>query len=336
MYAESSEDGGQYAQIPGPSSEKSSHLIYWRCVLVFFTLAKKQISGRDDVRLCLFTNVARLPVVDGVDLGPYLEKLEVDIIQIDFRWRPRFPQRAWYNQFFVFDILDYFEVHAHDQDHFIVADSDCLAVASLEPMFATLVEDGYLTIDVATEPDENINGITRRHAATLYGVLGGFKQPLVAPYYGGEFFGISGRYLGSFLALSRDAFAINNRRAESGMAYLTEEAHVLSFVFLQLGVTAANADRYVRRIWTTWKSNNTRLSDLDLPVWHVPAEKILGIHKLSRQIAGAYRKSKSDLNFSKAVLSRALGVGRKRPSKYIKTFFFAVIRRLRQKLSLKV
>lgn len=332
MYEENQADGGYYFQVGGDASSAKKKLIYWRCVLVFFTLAHHHCKSRDDIKLCLFTNVETLPVVDGIDLRAYLEKLDVKIIKLEYRWRPQFPSREWYNQFYVFDILDYFEVHAEEHDHFIVADSDCLVVDDLAALFDTVISSGYLAIDVKTSPDEDINGINRRAAALLYGALGGTRQPLIAPYFGGEFFGISGRLLGPILAISRDAFQINNRRASSGLSYLTEEAHLLSYAFVQLDIIEQNADLFVRRIWTTWKSNNTELADLGLLIWHVPAEKIFGIRTIANRLASAYRKRKSTPDLTKSLLSRRLGVGKRRFTKLAWTLAYAVVRRARARL----
>lgn len=332
MFEESPTDGGFYYQVGGATSSAVKKLIYWRCVLLFFSLAHQQTAGRDDVQLCLFTNVSDLPSVDGVDLRSYLNELDVKIIRLDYCWRPQFPSRAWYNQFYVFDILDYFEVHATEADHFIIADSDCLVVDDLSPLFDRLIADGYLAIDVETTPDEDINGISRRQAASLYGALGGSKQPLIAPYFGGEFFGISGTRLGPALAFSRDGFQLNNRRAMSGMPYLTEEAHLLSFACVQIDILVPNANEFLRRIWTTWKANNTRSADLSLLIWHVPGEKIFGIRTLAHRLASTVRKGKRAPLFTKSVLSRRLGVGKRRVMKLAWTLAYAVFRRAYERL----
>lgn len=334
MYEESESDGGLYAQLGGATILQSKKLIYWRCVMVFFTLANQHIKNRNDVRLCLFTNAVNLPNLYGVDLRQYLSSLGVQIIPLAYRWRPNFPIKHWYNQFYVFDILDYFEIHAEYSDHFIIADSDCFVAADLNPTFESLKQDGYLTLNVGLDADENINGISRREAATIYGMFGGLKQPLIAPYFGGEFFGISGALLGHFLAIGRDAMRINNRRAGSGMIYFTEEAHLLSYIFIQLNVSVSNADRYIRRIWTSWRFNNTSRDDLNLAVWHVPSEKILGAATLSKIIARALRKGKQPPVFSASLLSRKLGVGGVFPLHLLVHFVLGAIRRLKSVLNM--
>ena len=342
MYVESQSDGGLYAQIGGAATSSAKQMIYWRCVVLFFALASRHLAHRSDVRLCFFTNQDQLPDVEGLDLQQILTSLGVEIIYRDYTWRPTFPNKNWYNQFYVFDIFEHFVSRVGPDDHIIVADSDCLVVSDLDAMFDVFMRDGILAIDVKTAPDEDINGISRRQAAALYGTIGGIRQPLVAPYFGGEFIGISSRNLSSFLEISRNAFAFNNKRAQSGRPYLTEEAHLLSYACVQLGFEVQNANQFVRRIWTSWKSNNTRREDLNLSIWHVPAEKQFGIKKLTKELVRSVRRQAvSQLNMQSVDLDRTrlgqiLGVGKKRISKYATTLGFALIRKLARILGISI
>lgn len=291
-------------------STKATH--DWRCILAFFVFAKRNTSDQTDLRLSLFTNVAHLPILENIDLNAFLLDLGVDIVRIEHRWRPEFFEVTSSSNFFIFDILDYFEVHAQEEDHFVIADPTCLVASGLSPLFRKLEEDLYLALGVEVAPDDIIDHMTRRDAAALYGALRGTRQPLIAPYIGSEFFGISGKKLGAFLAVARDSFAINNRRALSHLPYLAEASHFLSFILCQLDLMQSNINLYVRRIWTGWKPNNSLRSDLDLLVWHVPAEKDLGLRKLAKRIAADHRKGRSGIPMKKAEIANLLGIGRPR------------------------
>jgi len=329
MYEETHAEGGLYAQVGGSTASDNRKLIYWRCVIVFFALAQHHFRNRSDIKLCLFTNARHLPVVNGMDCERYLQSLGVEIIRLEYRWRPNFPSRYWYNQFYIFDILNNVLTRADQDDYVIISDSDCLVVEDLDPMFEVLFRDGYLTMDqIADDPDENVNGITRRNAASLYGLLGGHERPAIAPYYGGEFFGLSVRYIARFLQISRHAFELNNRRAVAGLSHLTEEAHLMSFAMVQMGLTKANADLFIRRIWSHWRLNTRRASDMKLLIWHLPAEKIYGIASVAKLLARRERRLRSKFPPSKAKLASTLGVGQFHLRHFIGHFVLAMIRRV--------
>lgn len=330
MYKETISDGGLYGQVGGLTYSEEKQLIYWRCVLVFFKLAHDHCQHRIDVQLYLFTNIERLPIIDGIDLHDYLASMNVKIVKIEYQMRPDFPSKWYYNQFYVFDILNWFSSVSTDQDYIIISDSDCLVIDHLDPLFDVLRRDSYLTMDqIAGSPDESVSNITLRDAATLYAILGGAIRPAVAPYYGGEFFGLSRHNAIQVLEIARHAFEINNERAKAGLLYLTEEAHLLSFALVQQGLEPANANIFIRRIWTHWRVNTHRASDMNLLIWHVLAEKSHGIAKLAKAIASDIRLSKTRFSNDKIRLAKQLGVGDVYVRHFLGHFFSAVITRMK-------
>jgi hypothetical protein len=121
----------------------------------------------------------------------------------------------------------------------------------------------------------------------IYSEMGGAMPDRVPEYFGGEFYGLTTKALRSVLSLAPQIKKDNDRRALAGQAYLSDEAHFFSFLMWTLGYRNPTANNLARRIWTTWKLNDTRLEDMELTVWHTPSEKTYGIARLFVALRGS-------------------------------------------------
>lgn len=329
MYVESDEDGGIYPQVGGSTSTKEAQAIYWRCVFCFFAFARRFIGDDPSIRLALFTNAATLPTIGTVNLDLALSELGVELYCIPYVWKPDTRRRQWFNQFYLFDILETYEKLLDDGDGCIVIDSDALIVGDPSRMIGALQQAGSLLIDVGVGVDEEVSGLTRRQAATVYRRLTGITLTEPPPYFGGEFYGLDTETLRKALALARVAFPINNSLARGGQPYFSDEAHFFSFLMRQLGYTRSNADQFARRIWTSQKLNNTERYDMDLCLWHVPSEKLYGLEEIFHDLASGEVKlnSLSEAQI-KQYAARKLGVGRFYLRKYLGHIFRAARRKI--------
>jgi len=328
MYVESPQEGGLYPQVGGLTTSQATQNIYWRCVYMFFWSARAFLK-KDGARLLLFTNVSRLPVVDGIDLNKALADFGVELVTLRYTWAPAGTRRPWFNQYFLFDILDYAAGRLGADDTLLVMDNDCLIVGDLSPAFALARRDGALLITVDVSADEDANGLSRRRAMDVYAEVGGTRPASPPDYFGGEFYGLSGALLARLLPLAKEVRVKNDALAAAGQAYFSDEAHFFSYLMWRLGLRAPNANAIARRIWTTWKLNNTEAADLDRPVWHLPSEKTYGFADLFARLA-AGKSVPADPARRRAWLAEQMGVGRKSPRKFIGHFLRAARRRVRR------
>ena len=74
------------------------------------------------------------------------------------------------------------------------------------------------------------------------------------------------------------------RRAAEGLPKLNEEAHFLSFLYGKLGYRGGTANEFIRRIWTQLRRHNACHEDMELSIWHVPAEKRYGLRDLYKLV----------------------------------------------------
>jgi hypothetical protein len=327
MYIESPDEAGVYPQVGGPVTSQAVQDIYWRCVFTLFWSASYFIENKDGVKLLLFTNVSRLPTVDGLDLNVALSAFGVEIVTLRYTWTPSGKRRVWFNQYFLFDILEYFSVRLNDDDAVLIMDNDCLIVRDVAFVFDRLYRDNVLLMTVDVAEDEEANGLSRRQAIEIYERIGGQRPEHAPAYFGGEFYGLTAAALQSVVVLAKEARTQNNALAAAGATYLSDEAHLFSFIMWTLGFREPNANDIARRIWTTWKRNNTRPEDLRLPIWHVPSEKTYGFPEI---FSGLIRRpfSIADRVWTQKWLARKLGVGRKS----VRKFFGHIARALRRRL----
>jgi hypothetical protein len=316
MYAETPAERGIYPQLGMDSATKTAHDVYWRCIVVFFETARRALRDKPDCRLVLFTNQASLPTVDGVDLKGYLRKLNVDIIIKDYTWRPAAKSRLWFNQYYIFDILSSLDSMLGTEDAVIIADCDCVFVRDPAQLFEIVRRDDVLliSVDETRGADDEINGLSRRMAMDVYQTLGNDRPDSPPAYFGGECYGLTRKTLTSVMALAPVVKLANDALAAAGQPYLSDEAHFYSFLMWKLGFSHPNGNSRVRRIWTSWKNNTTRASDLDLTMWHLPSEKTIGFRKIYDNLR-SWPQSWSEAQ-NLAWLAGNMGVGRKSVRKF--------------------
>ncbi|MDE8650488.1 hypothetical protein [Novosphingobium album (ex Liu et al. 2023)] len=266
-----------FPQVGSRSDASATQAIYWRCTVCFYA---SSIALNPDARHIFFTNT-RLPRIDGVEIAELFERWGIETVTLPITYRLASGMVSSFgNQFYIFDVIDWL---ARDgaPARAIVLDSDCIWLKPVDAMAAEIEASGALTYDLSTDVDEMINGRTRAQLARFLGRLGGPPMD-ETHYYGGEIY-----------AARRD---VSRRICERARllwpAVLAgdpdgplEEAHLLSLIYEIEGLPAGTADRFIRRMWTTFHYNNLRPQDEALAVWHLPVEKKTGFADLFKAIA---------------------------------------------------
>jgi hypothetical protein len=109
IYLDSPEERSEYPQVGSASHSAEFQKIYWRCIAVFFALSIEHNPGR---RHLLFSNwrAESFPVIDGLDLRAFLQGKGVEVVTLPLTWQtPPGWFGRWRNQFYIFDILSFFE-----------------------------------------------------------------------------------------------------------------------------------------------------------------------------------------------------------------------------------
>ncbi len=289
LYLEGVGEDGIYPQVPGRSSTSTFHDIYKRCLVTFFTSAR---ATNESAELFLFSNI-------DLNLGQrdfdrkilnLLKKLRVSIIVLPYTFTPPHEQKMWRNQFFVMDVLKYFSNELKEADLCLILDSDIIWSGSTntKKLWTDLSNFGSLTMTPILDNSELINGLTVKDLETTSKLMGILDPP--RQYAGGEFIALRGDKLSQVFHSIEILWDKYISYVSTGEMNFMEEAHFLSIIYASLQFPFGNGNRYVKRIWTqVLHYSNRDVSDRDLTLWHLPAEKRFGI----RRIADKYISGKS-------------------------------------------
>ena len=269
-------EGTTFPSAGGNSGDPRVQAVYWRCLVALFASARITNPAQ---RLALFCNVTP-PVIDGIDIGAVLDRYGVELRKVPLTARlPQGRTAAWGNVLYFFDILSSLETEPDDL-RFALIDSDVLVAASLAPLWALLESAEFAGYVVETGVEEPVNGLTRAEMTGIAAALSG-RDMAPLPHFGGELFATSVR---SWKA-NRAIFDTILEQATTGTGpaagVLTEE-HIFSIAFALFDQPVADAQKVIKRIWTSPRHNTARPGDETLPLWHLPAEKRYGLGDLYR------------------------------------------------------
>lgn len=263
------------------SSSEEHQNIYWRCAMVFFISSKRFNKNEKHV---FFTNVSKLPVIDGKDVGEFMKELGVDVVHTDFKYKtPKGYFGSFQNQFYEFSILEYIALNNHNpKDHYLILDSDCIFIKPAADLFsAAAVNGGFMSFEDGCNPDQVTNGLSRRDLKVLYEELLQRSIDEVPLYMIGEFLLCSVQNIKKIYADFLPLWPWMLERYASGKKKFNEEAHTLSFLYYKNGLKHGQKDTYIRRIWTNpLFYRNVEPTDVNLIIWHLPAEKTFSLRKL--------------------------------------------------------
>ena len=309
LCADKKGEESDFPQSGKKSSSQSHQNIYWRCLMVFY-MTSSHFNKKE--KHLLFTNVNHLPTVDGIEVSEYLKELGVEVIHIDFDYKtPKGYFGSFQNQFFEFSILTYIAQHRYrPEDLYLILDSDCIFIKPAATLFKAAEKKGYISFEIDSPQDHVINGLSRLDMKQLFAEL--LNRPVndVPSYHLGEFLLCSAENIRKiaedFLAL----WPVLLARNDAGLKKLNEEAHTLSYLFYKNGFNASEENNFIKRIWTNPVFyRNVKPTDLNLTIWHLPAEKTFGIAKLYSTLikTGDYRTVRLDGVFV-SILKNTVGI----------------------------
>jgi hypothetical protein len=131
------DDIGEESLFPQAGTISSSfehQAIYWRCVLLFFVTSTRFNKSQNHI---LFTNSKELPLLDNVSVSEMLESMNVEVVFTDFKYKtPKGYYGSFQNQFYEFSIIENISKGCyHDDDLFLILDSDCVFIKPVDTMF---------------------------------------------------------------------------------------------------------------------------------------------------------------------------------------------------------
>jgi len=292
------------------SSSQGHQNIYWRCLLVFFITSKRFNKQEKHV---LFTNVKNLPVVDGKKMSSLLSALEVEVILTDFKYRtPKGYYGAFQNQFYEFSILEHIATTSmHSGNMYLILDSDCIFIKPVSNLFEEARPAGFISFEDPVLPDYVINGLSRNDLKCIYEELLQKQIGEIPSYHLGEFLLCSVENIKKIYADFKALWPELIHRHYAGSKKFNEEAHTLSYLYFKNGFRASRSTHHMKRIWTNpLFYRNVDAADVNLSIWHLPAEKTFGLYRLYDFFLHQYNNYGFDLRHDAyiALIQKILGV----------------------------
>lgn len=337
FYIQDAKEGGTYAQNRGDSSTEAFRDVYRRCLGVFFASARR---ANPEANLVLYLNH---PWQDASPTARAVRRLldGINVVRriIPYRYAPPATwHQTWRNQFFLFDVLEDLAGSLPSRSLVTVLDSDIVWTGPEQAFtfWTALDAAGAMAYPLPYAHDESINGLTRNELTALTDrLLGGSRsRQQVIDYYGGEFVAFRHDMLLRIVDEVAGAWAQTMVDHANGQPTFGEEAHMLSSLYEVAGVKPVDATSQVRRLWTqVGHYRNTRPSDVQLTLWHVPAEKRYGLRRMWRDVSSVGFEAWSTRSDWQRYAARRLGIPSNSGSKAILDIGVAVRERARRRVS---
>jgi hypothetical protein len=244
-----------------------------------FPTCQKHYRYNPNAKHILFSNTTP-PKKEWKDL---LSRLGVQIINIDYNHKP--PKgywSQWQSTFYIIDCLNYLKDYISDDDVVLILDLDCVWVGPVTNLERQIRKDGITNYCIDYPEDHVVHQLTRRDLQVIFSDLSGISAKYPPNYYGGEFYAFSGKKNALILyEEAHKAMKASISRSQKNLPKFNTEEHLFSYIFWKLGIENGNANKYIKRIWTSPIYRNVENSDLELLIWHLPREKKYGIKRLS-------------------------------------------------------
>jgi hypothetical protein len=269
-------------QVGPDSSTTDFQAAYWRTASVFYATSRR---ANPEARHLLFTN-GEPPIVDGRDIGAFLRGLGVEFLDVPYSYCP--PPgyyELWRNQFYVLDIISYLSDRP-SHSPFLILDLDCVFVASGNRLFEVVETTGvanYLLEETEADPEWSWSGLTKAELQQVANEIAGHRLPHVHSC-GGGIFGATWEVAKTIAAAAPGVWQICVERHGRGLPKLNTEEHVLSYLYTALGLPMGTVNGLMRVIWTRPRYRTALESDLDLDLWHLPAEKKYGFRRVFSEV----------------------------------------------------
>jgi hypothetical protein len=333
LCADQKGEESDFPQSGQKSSSQKHQDIYWRCLIVFFVTSRRFNTSENHL---LFTNTKKLPVVDGLDISEILKELKVKVIYIPFDYKtPKGYFGSFQNQFFEFSILKYIANNDFKlKDQYLILDSDCIFIKPAKALFNAASKKGYISFEIDSPVHHKINGLSRLDMKELFSELLERDVDTIPSYHLGEFLLCNVEHIKKLNEDFAALWPVLLKRNLAGLKKLNEEAHTLSYLFYKNGLEAEEKNHFIKRIWTNPVFyRNVASSDLDLTVWHLPAEKTFGIARLFDCLVKSevYNNIPTDAEFvdmTKSILGIPNLTANKRIHYYVVSYFKAFRKRL--------
>ncbi len=185
----------------------------------------------------------------GVNLERQLNELDADILLTPFSHEPPpgfFP--TFNASLFSIDALACLaKTYAEPTDRIVLLDPDVVCCGSLEHVFNSIPQSGFLTYDTEYDPDYLCQGLSAVTAAELHKQLDPTLNGLPR-HYGGELYGFNASSWHTISARVEESWKFSLYQWRNKLPRFVTEEHLMNYALRY--TTTVSAEPYIRRIWT--------------------------------------------------------------------------------------
>ncbi len=275
-------DKSRYPNI-GETDWQRRNEVYWRCMAVMVISARR--FGGHQGRIIIFTNDRPIDEYSNT-----FARYDVELLDIPFTYRP--PDGYYHSfigAFYLLDAIDWASENLAADDSILFIDPDCLVTDDISSITRLIQDAGIVAYDQNLPIHYQGNGLSRADIWDLERKLFDAPASPSAPrWLGGELLGLRRDKAVTLTADLKAAWAQSLSAFEQGLHKFNTEEQILSAVIHARGHGFFDAgDGYIRRIWTTSVHRKYLETDVNLPIWHLPAEKKYGFSTAWNILSGA-------------------------------------------------
>ena len=284
-----------YPNLSQHSSPDKRREIYWQCATTFCISSMKFNEQANHI---IVTNDFDQIIVDGLNIKDNLIKLGVKIIEHPFDvYDPKKYSKKFRNAFYKFEVVD---LMSKLDSPSILVDADCIWTKKDNELLDIIRSENFLllqdTYQSSLNPEKKFHNLSIKDIAELYKTIpiNNFDSDY-AIRYGGELIGgspkhfkiISAKLLLVFEYCKQQFDLGNEIKFNNGFSIFSGMEFISSYIYNSLPNFKIydTYGKFSKRLYTGVYPNNVKENDIEITIWHLPAEKDSGLQKLFKEIA---------------------------------------------------
>ena len=283
-----------YPNLGQHANADERRLIYWRCATTFCLSSMRFNKQADHI---IVTNDKKKIVIDGYDIKNKLSKLGVKIIEHPFDvYDPKNYSKKFRNAFYKFEVIN---VLSKFDSPSILLDADCIWSKRDNELFETIMTGKYLllqdTYQSSSNKEKKYHNLNARDMAELFKTIpiNNFDSEY-AIRYGGELIGGSPAHFKIIAEKTQLVFEYckrqydlgNEMQFNNGFSIFSGNEFISSYIYNSLPNIKIydTYGKFSKRLYPNNQTSNFNEKDIEIAVWHLPAEKDTGLKELFKEI----------------------------------------------------
>jgi hypothetical protein len=284
----------EYPMLGGAKDSNERRAIYWRLVTLFCCTS---VRCNPEHKHLVYTNDKNDVFIGKVNIKQFLSNLGVEIVELPFKTfsPPDTLSKKFKNAFYKLEVIQALCMLGQPNDtSSILLDSDCIWANSSSQLHSAIQKHKILLYDIYKKDDPfEKHPAHKLSMADIGKVFKSIDSTYPEPYpiwYGGEIMGGRSSVL---RIIANELEKVFNQIIEqskthqytfpNGQNIFDGMEHFTSLAYNKKLAEIDDASKFIKRLYTGETLNNVEPEDINLPIWHLPAEKQRGLLLLFKE-----------------------------------------------------